>query len=113
MDKEGLPKQLADNIGRNFNLVFNQVCMYNVYHKSVQGSLERVMESFQAGFDNQPTIAISLNQEQVCIEDDALDSRINTSSERIRAKMLLTLPPSTFSSDLMASSVSSVPARST
>ena len=79
MDKEGLPKQLADNIGRNFNLVFNQVSMYNVYHKSVQGSLERAMESFRAGFDDQPTIAISLHQDQVFIEDKALDSRINTS----------------------------------
>ena len=79
MDKEGLQKQLADNIGRNFNLVFNQVSMYNVYHKSVQGSLERAMESLQEGFDNQATITISLHQEQVFIEDEALDSRINTS----------------------------------
>jgi len=79
MDKEGLPKQLADNIGRNFNLVFNQVSMYNVYHKSVQGSLERAMASFQEGFDNQATIAISLHQDQLFIEDEALDSRINTS----------------------------------
>jgi hypothetical protein len=79
MDKEGLQKQLADNIGRNFNLVFNQVSMYNVYHKSVQGSLERAMESLQEGFDNQATITISLHQEQVFIEEEALDSRINTS----------------------------------
>jgi len=79
MDKDGLPKQLADKIGKNFNLVFNQVSMYNVYHKSVQGSLERTMDSFREGFDSQPTIAISLHQEQVFVEDEALDSRINTS----------------------------------
>ena len=79
MNKEGLQKQQADNIGRNFNLVFNQVSMYNVYHKSVQGSLERAMECFQEGFDSQSTIAISLHQDQVFVEDEALDSRINTS----------------------------------
>ncbi len=79
MDKEGLHKQLVDNIGRSFNLVFNQVCMYNVYHKSVQGSIERALESFQKGFDNLSTIAISLNQDQIFIEDEALDTRINTS----------------------------------
>jgi len=79
MDMEGLQKQLADNIGRNFNLVFNQVSMYTVYHKSVQGSLEKAMASFQEGFDMQPSIAISLHQDQMFIEDQALDSRINTS----------------------------------
>ncbi len=79
MNKEGLHKQLADNIGRNFNLVFNQVSMYNVYHKSVHSSLERAIESFQNGFDIQSTISISLHQDQVFIEDEALDSRINTS----------------------------------
>jgi GGDEF domain-containing protein len=79
MDKESLQKQLSDTIGRNFNLVFNQVSMYNVYHKSVLGSLERAFESFQNGFAILPTIALSLNQEQVFIEDEALDTRINTS----------------------------------
>ena len=79
MAKESLQKQLADSIGRNFNLVFNQVMMYNVYHKSVQGSLERALESFQEGFAIVPTIAISLHQEQVFVEDEALDTRINPS----------------------------------
>ena len=79
MEQEGLQRQLADKIGKNFNLVFNQVSMYNVYHKSVQGSLERTIESFQEGFDSQSTIAISLHQEQVFVEEEALDSRINTS----------------------------------
>ena len=78
MDKAGLQKQLSDTIGRNFNLVFNQISMYNVYHKSVIGSLERVYESFQDGFKVLPTIALSLHQDQLFVEDNALDSRINT-----------------------------------
>ena len=51
--------------------------MYNVYHKSVIGSLERTYESFQEGFKVLPTIALSLHQNQVVIEDEVLDSRIN------------------------------------
>ncbi|MDX2447647.1 MAG: hypothetical protein QNK29_10695 [Desulfobacterales bacterium] len=78
MDKAGLQKNLSDTIGRNFNLVFNQIAMYNVYHKSVVGSLERVYESFQDGFKALPTIALSLHQDQLFVEDEALDSRINT-----------------------------------
>ncbi len=78
MDKAGLQKQLSDTIGRNFNLVFNQISMYNVYHKSVIGSLERAYESFQDGFKVLPTIALSLHQDQLFVEDEALDSRINT-----------------------------------
>jgi len=78
MDKAGLQKKLSDTIGRNFNLVFNQIAMYNVYHKSVIGSLERVYESFQEGFKVLPTIALSLHQDQLFVEDEALDSRINT-----------------------------------
>ena len=78
MEKASLQKQLSDTIGRNFNLVFNQISMYNVYHKSVIGSLERAFESFQDGFKVLPTIALSLHQEQLFVEDEALDSRINT-----------------------------------
>ena len=71
MEQEGLQRQLADKIGKNFNLVFNQVSMYNVYHKSVQGSLERAMESLQEGFDNQATITISLHQEQGAVKQQS------------------------------------------
>ena len=78
MDKASLQKQLSDTIGRNFNLVFNQILMYNVYHKSVVGSLERAYESFQDGFKVLSTIALSLHQDQLFVEDEAIDSRIST-----------------------------------
>jgi hypothetical protein len=79
MDKAVLPKHLSEAIGKNFNLVFNQIAMYNVYHKSVLSSLERAYESFQEGFKILSTIALSLHQNQVVIEDEMLDSRINAS----------------------------------
>jgi hypothetical protein len=78
MNKVGLKEELTNTIGRNFNLAFNQISMYNVYHKSVIGTLERLYDSLQDGFKIVPTIAISLNQEQIFIEDEQLDSRINT-----------------------------------
>ena len=77
MDKTDRQKRVLETIGRNFNLVFNQITMYNVYHKSVLGSLERTYESFQEGFKDLPTIALSLHQNQVVIEDEVLDSHIN------------------------------------
>jgi hypothetical protein len=77
MENERLPKQIAEAIGKNFNLVFNQITMYNVYHKSVAGSLEKAYESFQEGFNVLSTIALSLHQKQVVIEDEMLDPRIN------------------------------------
>ena len=78
MDTATLPKQLSDTIGRDFNLVFNQISMYNIYHKSVVGSLERAHESFQNGFKVLPTIALSLHQDKLFVEDEVLDTHINT-----------------------------------
>lgn len=78
MDTATLPKQLSDTIGRDFNLVFNQISMYNIYHKSVVGSLKRAHESFQNGFKVLPTIALSLHQDKLFVEDEVLDTHINT-----------------------------------
>ena len=83
MDKASLQKHLSDTIGRNFNLVFNQISMYNIYHKSVIGSLERAHESLQDGFKILPTIALLTHQDQLFVEDEVLDSQINT--KRLRA----------------------------
>ena len=78
MDTATLPKQLSDTIGRDFNLVFNQISMYNIYHKSVVGSLKRAHKSFQNGFKVLPTVALSLHQDKLFVEDEVLDTHINT-----------------------------------
>ena len=78
MSKDSLKKHLSDNIGRLFNLTFNHVIMYNVYHKSVVTSLERFHNFLKDGFKLLDTIAISLNQDVIFVEDEPLDPRINT-----------------------------------
>jgi hypothetical protein len=78
MSKESLKKHLSDNIGRLFNLTFNHIVMYNAYHKSAVTSLERFYNFLKDGFKILDTIAISLNQDVLFIEDEPLDSRINT-----------------------------------
>jgi hypothetical protein len=78
MSKAVLQKHLSENIGRMFNLTFNQIIMYNVYHKSAVASLERFHNFLQDGLKLLDTIGISLNQDVVFIEDEALDARINT-----------------------------------
>ncbi len=79
MSKDSLKKHLSDNIGRMFNLTFNQIIMYNVYHKSAVTSLERFHNFLQDGFKLLDTIAISLNQDVLFVEDEPLDTRINIS----------------------------------
>ena len=79
MSKAILKKHLSDNIGRMFNLAFNQTTMYNVYHKSAVSAVERFNNFLQDGFKILDNVAISINQEKIFIEDEPLDARINTS----------------------------------
>jgi len=77
MEKAVLKKELANTIGRNFNLVFNQVAMYNVRHKSGASAIDRFFESLTEGLDIVSPLAISMNQEQFFVEEEPFESRIN------------------------------------
>ena len=77
--KDALEKALSSNIGRNFNLVFNQVAMYNVRHKSGAQAIDRFFESLTEGLKLISPLAISMNQEQFFVEDEPFEARINTS----------------------------------
>jgi hypothetical protein len=85
MSKVILKKHLSDNIGRLFNLAFNQMIMYSVYHKSAVSALERFYRFLTDGFRVADDIALSLNQDVLFVEEEPLDSRINTS--RLAAHM--------------------------
>ena len=77
--KAALEKALSSDIGRNFNLVFNQVAMYNVRHKSGAQAIDRFSESLTEGLKLISPLAISMNQEQFFVEDEPFEARINTS----------------------------------
>ncbi len=79
MDKAVLTKDLSNHIGRNFNLVFNQVAMYNAQHKSGANAIDRFFEALTDGLKLISPLAISMNQEQLFVEEEPFDSRINTS----------------------------------
>ena len=79
MEKAVLKKELADTISRNFNLVFNQVAMYNVSHKSGASAIDRFFESLSDGLDVVSPLAISMNQDQFFMEEEPFESNINTS----------------------------------
>ena len=78
MDKSELSKQTLDNICRNFNLSFNQVCMYDVNHKTATTSIEKFHVSLEDVLKKLSPLILSMNQEQFFIEEDLIDPRINT-----------------------------------
>ncbi|MCG6911884.1 MAG: GGDEF domain-containing protein [Deltaproteobacteria bacterium] len=78
MQKDTLKKALSENIGRNFNMVFNQVAMYNVHHKSGAGAIDRFLASLQEGWQRVPSIAISMSKERFFVEEEPLNQRVNT-----------------------------------
>jgi len=78
MDKSELTKQTLDNICRNFNLSFNQVCMYDVNHKTATSSIEKFHASLEDVLKKLSPLILSMNQEQFFIEEDLIDPRINT-----------------------------------
>ena len=79
MEKAVLNRELSNMIGRNFNLVFNQVAMYNVQHKSGASAIDRFFEALTDGLAVVSPLAISMNQEQFFVEEEPFESRINTS----------------------------------
>ena len=78
MEKVALNKDLSNTIGRNFNLVFNQVAMYNAQHKSGARAIDRFFESLTDGLKLVSPLAISMSQEQFFVEEEAFEPRINT-----------------------------------
>ncbi|MBW2297971.1 MAG: hypothetical protein JRF32_10250 [Deltaproteobacteria bacterium] len=78
MQKNTLEKALSNNIGRNFNLVFNQVAMYNAQHKSGAQAIDRFFDALTDGLKQMAPLAISLHQEQFFVEEEPFAQRINT-----------------------------------
>ena len=79
METAVLKKALYKTIGRNFNLVFNQVAMYNARHKSGARAIDRFFESLTDGLKLASPLAISIHQEQFRVEEEPFEPSINTS----------------------------------
>jgi hypothetical protein len=73
----GLPKQLADRIGRNFNLLFNRALMYSIDHPSTIQSISDFYSAITEGLSFVSPLTIIMDRNHVFIEEEALDPRVN------------------------------------
>jgi len=86
MTKPKLEKKTVDKIGRSFALLFNRVAMYNLDHPFTVDSMTNYYRTITDGLSSLSPIVLIMHQEQFFIEDEPLDSRINTSKMVIHFK---------------------------
>ena len=79
MTKPKIDKKTVDKIGRSFALLFNRVAMYNLDHPFAVESMNNYYRTITDGLGTFSPIVLIMHQEQFFIEDEPLDSRINTS----------------------------------
>lgn len=79
MTEPALSKQNASKIGKNFALLFNRASMYDVNHPFTKQSNTELYKSVAQGLNELSPIVLIMAQEQFFVEDEPLDSRINTS----------------------------------
>ncbi|MBN2468706.1 MAG: hypothetical protein JXD19_11215, partial [Deltaproteobacteria bacterium] len=79
MSESKLLKQMSDRVGRDFNLLFSRVSMYHMDHPTTRDSLERFYKTITEGFQTLSPLSLILNRDQFFIDDELLDTRINTS----------------------------------
>lgn len=72
-----ISKQLADKIGRLFNLIFNRATMYNIDHPTTNQSISDFFQAMSEGLVSTTLLTIILNRDQIFVEDEALDHRVN------------------------------------
>ena len=86
MTKPKLKKKTVDKIGRSFALLFNRLAMYNLDHPFTVESMNNYYKTITDGLSTFSPIVLIMHQEQFFIEEEPLDSRINTSKMVIHFK---------------------------
>ena len=86
MTKSKIDKKTVDKIGRSFALLFNRVAMYNLDHPFAVESMNNYYRTVTDGLSTFSPIVLIMHQEQFFIEEEPLDSRINTSKMVIHFK---------------------------
>ncbi len=79
MTKKKLPKDISNKVGRTFALLFNRMAMYNMDHPITDQSLAEFSKIINQGLAVYSPIVIIMHQDQFFVEEEPLDSRINTS----------------------------------
>jgi len=86
MTKPKLDKKTVDKIGRSFTLLFNRVAMYNLDHPFTVESMNNYYRTVTDGLSTFSPIVLIMHQDQFFLEEEPLDSRINTSKMVIHFK---------------------------
>jgi len=79
MTEKKLPKDISNKVGRTFALLFNRMAMYNMDHPYTIKSLAEFSKIIDQGLAVYSPIVIIMHQDQFFVEEEPLDSRINTS----------------------------------
>jgi GGDEF domain-containing protein len=79
MTEKKLPKDISNTVGRTFALLFNRMAMYNMDHPITDQSLAEFSKIINQGLAVYSPIVIIMHQDQFFVEEEPLDSRINTS----------------------------------
>ncbi len=86
MAEKILKKQSVNKIGRVFTMLFNRAVMYDMNHPFTTKSMRDFFKLMTDELDSISPIVIILHQDQVLIEDEPLDSRINVAKIVIHFK---------------------------
>ncbi len=85
-EKPRLKKVISDKICRMFNLVFNQVSMYNAEHPAAVRSIDQFFNALTQGLNSQSPLVVIMNREQFFIEDEPFDPKINAAKMAVHFK---------------------------
>jgi len=85
-EKLKMKKVVSDKICRMFNLVFNQVSMYNAEHPAATRSIDQFYDALTQGLKVQSPLLLMMNREQFFIEEEPFDAKINTSRMAVHFK---------------------------
>lgn len=74
---QALPPNVADRVGRVFNLMFNRVSMYSMDHPSTKETVQLLSETLQEGLRFISPLTLVLEREKLYVEEEPLDPRVN------------------------------------
>ena len=79
MPENKIDKLQLFNFGRSFLLLFNRTTMYNVSHPYCQQAIDQVMPSLLTVLKTHSPLVFIMNQDQLFVEEEPVDPRINIS----------------------------------
>jgi hypothetical protein len=82
---QALPPNVADRLGRVFNLMFNRVSMYSMDHPSTKETVQLLAEALQEGLRFVSPLTVVLEREKIYVEEEPLDPRV--SAQRLVSHM--------------------------